>query len=161
MNEIHLLAIVEVPKSDRVICQAPGCNHPVYKRIHVVKRDDALQVLGSECFKKLFGESLSVPSYGSTEGKLLTPEERQLLIENTSRLIEKLEAEHLAAKKLKSFKPVAPEVVRATPLSTPSRLTNYAAELQAKQELRNEFGINPDLPGWSGLVQARMKELLR
>jgi hypothetical protein len=65
MTEFRLLAVVEVPQADRVVCQAPGCKHPVYKRIHVVQEDGRLTVLGSECFKKLFGEGHSAPSYGS------------------------------------------------------------------------------------------------
>jgi hypothetical protein len=97
MTEFRLLAVVEVPQADRVVCQAPGCKHPVYKRIHVVQKDGQLTVLGSECFKKLFGEEHSAPSYGSGEGRLLTLEERQLLVENTARLIAQFEAEHQAA----------------------------------------------------------------
>ena len=97
MTDICLLAVVEVPQSDRVVCQAPNCKHSVYKRIHVVQRNGVLTVLGSECFKKLFGEEHAKPSYGSGEGRLLTPEERQLLVENTARLITQFEAEHQAA----------------------------------------------------------------
>ena len=97
MTEFRLLAVVEVPQADRVVCQAPGCKHPVFKRIHVVQKNGQLTVLGSECFKKLFGEGHSAPSYGSGEGRLLTPEERQLLVENTARLIAQFEAEHQAA----------------------------------------------------------------
>jgi hypothetical protein len=97
MTEFRLLAVVEVPQAYRVVCQAPGCKHPVYKRIHVVQKDGQLTALGSECFKKLFGEGHSAPSYGSGEGRLLTLEERQLLVENTARLIAQFEAEHQAA----------------------------------------------------------------
>ena len=100
MTDFRLLAVVEVPQADRVVCQAPSCKHPVYKRIHVVQKDGQLTVLGSECFKKLFGEGHSAPSYGSGEGRLLTLEERQLLVENTARLIAQFEAEHQAALEL-------------------------------------------------------------
>jgi len=93
----QLLAIVEVPHADRVLCQAAGCKHPVYKRIHVVRKDGELTVLGSECFNKLFGRARIKPLYGSGEGRLLTPEERQLLIENTERLISQFEDEYQAA----------------------------------------------------------------
>lgn len=97
MTEFRLLAVVEVPQADRVVCQAPGCKHPVYKRIHVVRTNGQLAVLGSECFKKHYGEAQSAPSYGSGEGRLLTPEERELLVANTARLIAQFETEHLAA----------------------------------------------------------------
>lgn len=40
----ELLAIVEVDKADRVVCQADGCGHSVYRRIHVVRHDGRLGV---------------------------------------------------------------------------------------------------------------------
>lgn len=96
MVDISLVTVVEVPKDERVYCQAPHCKHPVFKRIHVVRQDGHITVLGSECFKKLFGEYQGTPRYGSSEGRLLSPEERELLIHNTERLIERFEAEHQA-----------------------------------------------------------------
>ena len=57
MSSGQLLAIVEVSPERRINCQAPGCGRSVYKRIHVVQENGALQVLGSECFKKLVGIS--------------------------------------------------------------------------------------------------------
>lgn len=94
MTEVRLLVVVEVPQTDRVVCQAQGCKHPVYKRIHVVQKDGQLIVLGSECFKKHFGTVQSAPRYASGEGRQLTPEERGLLANNTARLIATFEAEH-------------------------------------------------------------------
>ena len=170
MTDACLLAVVEVPQSDRVICRAPGCKHPVYKRIHVVLENGAITVLGSECFKKLFGEKLSTPSYGTSEGRLLTPEERQLLIDNTARLIEQFEVEHLVT--LEKARLAEEQAARAkftaiqnaqkpspqTISASDSRL--QSALLQAKQEFRSQ-GIDPDLPGWRGLILKRAKELLR
>jgi hypothetical protein len=160
MADIRLLAIVEVPKNDRVVCQAQGCGHSVYKRIHVVQSDGVITVLGSECFKKLFGESLTVPNYGGAEGRLLTQEERLLLIENTARLIEQFEAERQAAlDAIASQQHALPFPPSPDPI--PRRLSVHAAELQVKQELRDTMGINPELPGWQGLVQLKIRELLR
>lgn len=36
-----LLAVVGVEKANRVVCQAPGCGHGVYRRIHVVRHDNS------------------------------------------------------------------------------------------------------------------------
>lgn len=99
MHSAQLLAIVEVPHDDRVRCQATGCNHPVFRRIHVVRDESGIHVYGSECFKKLFlglPVASAAPAYTSTEGRPLTDEERQLLVENTERLIQQLEAEYQA-----------------------------------------------------------------
>ena len=57
MSTAQLLAVVEVPRDVRVRCQAAGCNHPVFRRIHVVREGAAVQVYGSECFKRLFESS--------------------------------------------------------------------------------------------------------
>lgn len=86
----RLLAVVEVERADAVQCQHQGCNHRVYKRIHVVEDTGRLLVLGSTCFEKRFGsgEALGRPSYGGDNGRRLSPEERQLLVDNTARFIE-------------------------------------------------------------------------
>lgn len=99
----YLIAVVEVNKDDRILCQAVGCGHSVYKRIHVVHDGDAITVVGSECFKRIYTgleQSAQNPRYGSSEGRLLTPDERLALLENTGRLIAILEAEHLEAERL-------------------------------------------------------------
>ena len=184
MTDARLLSVVEVPQSDRVVCQAPGCKHPVYKRIHVVLQIGALTILGSECFKKLFGEELSSPSYGTGEGRLLTPDERVLLIENTARLIAQFEEEHkavlerahLAAERrtqiaaeqqaaLAQRQPIPRNPALVAPASSSKEVSEndpryQAALLQAKQEFRSR-GLNPDLPGWRGMVIYRARELLR
>ena len=97
MSTPELLAIVEVPRDERVRCQAPGCNHPVFRRIHVIRQGETISVLGSECFKRLFTNlpvASATPKYSSSEGRHLTDEERQLLVDNTRRLIEQFEVEY-------------------------------------------------------------------
>lgn len=92
-----LLAIVEVEQSDRVMCQAEGCGHPVFKRIHVVRIAGSIKVFGSACFERLFssrGKTFSVPAFGSSDGRRLTAEEKLLLLQNTEALIFSLEKEH-------------------------------------------------------------------
>lgn len=94
----QLLAVVGVDEADRVVCQAEGCGHGVYRRIHVVRHDDgSLGVYGSGCFQRLFGRLVKKsPRYGGGEGRELTAEERQMLAGNTERLIAQFETEHQA-----------------------------------------------------------------
>lgn len=97
-----LLAIVEVDKSDRIQCLAEGCGHSVYKRIHVVLVGLEFKVLGSQCYERLYGHasSASLPQYGSGTGRLLSAEERQVLVENTATFIERLETERIELERL-------------------------------------------------------------
>jgi hypothetical protein len=171
----QLLAIVEVPRDDRVRCQASGCHHPVFRRIHVVRENGAVRVFGSECFKKLFDAfpvATSTPRYTTADGRHLTEEERQLLIENTERLIQQFEAEHqsklarkaaiAATRKLldpPSALPIASAPSPPTPLPV-NAAARQAAEAQAKQLVRAKFGVDPELPGWRGLVLAEVRRIL-
>ena|SRR5665647_2313190 len=174
MSTAQLLAVVEVPRDVRVRCQAAGCNHPVFRRIHVVREGAAVQVYGSECFKRLFGSSpvgSSTPRYTSSDGRHLTEEERQLLIENTERLIQQFEAEDqaelarkaaLATTRQPPVTPAAPPVAPAPPLPPPpiSAAARQTAEARARQIVRSKYGVDPELPGWRGLVLAEVLRIL-
>lgn len=97
-NGAYLLAVVEVDKANRVLCQAEGCGHPVYKRIHVVLAGMEFKVLGSQCYERLYGRATltsQAPQYGTAAGRLLTLEERLVLVENTAAFIEALEAKRV------------------------------------------------------------------
>jgi len=169
MTSAKLLAVVEVSREDRVRCQASGCNHGVFRRIHVVLESEKISVYGSECFKKLFAGtaiSWSLPYYTSSEGRCLTEEERQLLIENTARLVQQFEAERQT--QLERETGLKPSPAPVTPVLPPlprspvtGSAAQQAAEEQAKQLLRKQYGINPELPGWYGLVQSEAKRILR
>ncbi len=173
MTAAQLLAVVEVPRDDRVRCQAAECNHPVFRRIHVVREGEVVRLYGSECFKRLFAGlpvASSTPRYTSSEGRHLSEEERQLLIENTERLIQQFESayqEELAQRAAHttsrpSFARAAPATSPAsTPSAADSPAARIAAESQAKQIVRSKYGVNPDLPGWRGLVLMEMERLLR
>ncbi|MCU6501970.1 hypothetical protein LPN04_29680 [Rugamonas sp. A1-17] len=89
-RDVTLLAIVEVDKADSVVCQAEGCGRSVYKQIHVVLDAGEFVVLGSGCFKHLYGHSAipHMPHWGSGTGRRLTDEERVVLQENTARFVE-------------------------------------------------------------------------
>lgn len=92
----RLLAIVEVERADAVQCQHQGCNHRVYKRIHVVDDAGKLLVLGSTCFEKRYGSGVALgrPSYGGDNGTRLSAEERQLLVDNTSKFIDRFRLQY-------------------------------------------------------------------
>jgi hypothetical protein len=46
------------------------------------------------------------------------------------------------------------------PQSIVSPAARAAAETQAKANVRSKYGVNPELPGWRGLVLYEMKRLL-
>jgi hypothetical protein len=171
----QLLAVVEVDKADRVVCQAEGCGHGVYRRIHVVRHgDDSLGVYGSDCFGRLFGHIADkAPQYGGGDGRELTAEERLLLAENTERLIAQFEAEHqalleqarLRQEQLEKVEQAAREAAERRRIEAERRRPPTAAEIatveaQAKAVVRQKFGVDPDIPGWRGLVLVEARKLL-
>lgn len=170
MSATQLLAVVEVPRDVRVRCQAAGCHHPVFRRIHVVREGAAVHVYGSECFKRLFESSpvgSSTPRYTSSDGRHLTQEERQLLIENTERLIQQFEDEYQAELTRKAElaatirSPVMPAAPPAQPPPPPiSAAARQAAEAEARQIVRARYGVDPELAGWRGLVLAEVRRIL-
>lgn len=129
--DAYLLAIVEVDKADRIQCQAEGCGHSVYKRIHVVLAGLEFKVLGSQCYERLYGResSATVPQYGSGTGRLLTAEERQILVENTATFIERLEAERIELERIAALQAARQREMEleqaarlsAMPISRPAR----------------------------------------
>lgn len=160
MSSASLLAVVEVPVDDRVRCQAPGCNHTVYKRIHVVRIERSLRVLGSTCFEKLFkGQAIAreSPRFTQSNGRELTEAERALLVQNTEQLIAHLEAAY--EKALRDSNASQP-----TPKLPPTRhkrrgfstrdheVMDPLLEAEAKRRVREKHGVDPDQPGWRGLV---------
>lgn len=182
----QLLAIVEVDRAQRVTCQAPGCGHSVYKRIHVVRQGATLGVYGSDCFARLFGGGVDTGDvrYGGGAGRLLTQDERDMLASNTQALIDRFEAELQAALDLQRQR-MANEALEAQALR--DRMTAQAAELaaaraeqerhaaqyraalaqrealaliEAKQMVRDRHHVNPDLPGFVGLVKMYQKQIL-
>lgn len=92
-----LLAVVEVNKEDRVICQAEGCGRHVFKRIHVVLESGTVSVLGQQCYSNIYLDGSESPNtysyYTGNESRKLTPEEIALLINNTEWLIAQFENE--------------------------------------------------------------------
>ena len=79
----------------RVQCQQPGCKHSVYAAVHVEEEDGRLLVLGSTCFAKRYGSShaLGHAQYGGSSGRMLTEDERLMLLQNTEALLAHFEAQ--------------------------------------------------------------------
>jgi len=175
-----LLAVVEVPHDERVRCAAEGCGHSVYRRVHLVRADGTTKVYGSDCFARLFGSTptgQSLPSYGSGAGRPLTPDERELLQQNTERLIEQFEQEHQAAiaeaerrrmllaqrltqHALPSIQ--RPVVQRRPEPRLPTPAESAEAEARARRFLAERFpGVDIDLPGFKGLLHLEVEKILR
>lgn len=177
--DAELLAVVEVDRAERVTCQAPGCGHAVYKRIHVVRHDGLVRVYGSDCFDRLFRHitRASSPRYGSTIGRLLSADERQILAQNAEQLVARFEAEFQHAQERlrrhsRGARPLVqsvrtgamfiarPSAARDVPAPGPTAAELAAVESEAKQLVRARYGVDPDAPGWQGLVMACQRELL-
>jgi hypothetical protein len=170
----ELLAIVEVDRVDRVACQAAGCGHSVYRRIHVVRHDGTLGVYGSDCFARLFSGLVNhEPRYGGGAGRDLTAEERRMLVENTARLIAQFEVEQQQALEQARLRRAQAEVLERAAAERAERAkadadrrrAPTAAELasveeEAKRMVRAEYDVDPNLPGWRGLVLTYQRKLL-
>lgn len=109
----ELLQIVEVDPECKVRCCAPNCHRPVYKRIHVIRENGAIIVLGEICYKLLYeGAESKKSNYFTGHSRKLSAEERKLLIENTDALIKQFELESQVVIK----KPAVP-IYSSSPIS--------------------------------------------
>ena len=112
----------------------------------------------------------AIPKYSSSEGRHLTDEERQLLVENTRRLVEQFEAEYQvelervaalrAARKPEAAATLPPHIEALRHPPPPSAEERRLAEARAKEVVRKKYGVDPELPGWRGLVLVEMRALL-
>jgi hypothetical protein len=112
-----LLAIVEVDQDLKVYCQADGCTATVYKRVHVVDENGVIKILGGTCYSKIYGDSeyeQRFSHYTGIESRKLTPEEREMLLNNTEALIERFAAQ-AALKSLDNME--APTLPQSPPQS--------------------------------------------
>ncbi|MDP2369715.1 hypothetical protein [Rhodoferax sp.] len=125
----ELCAMVAVDFSARVRCEQPGCGHAVYRRIHVVRDEGKLLVMGSTCFAKRYGsnDALGPARHGggsSDSGRQLTEAERQLLVSNTAALLSQFEQERAPAPQ-----PVQPAgVITNRSEATPRKQTQPAIQ---------------------------------
>lgn len=169
--EPTLLGVVEVERNSRIRCQAPGCNHAVYKAIHLVEVDRRLILLGSQCCGKLFGWTSRSRSASYTTGeRRLSAEERGQLETNTSELLQKLKTEHEArlerAKERQRIAEASRSVIGTARNRQPAVRRQLgttipaAVERQAKEIVRAKYQIDPDLAGWRGLVLQAAREIM-
>lgn len=211
---MKLLGFVEVPKSDRIRCDHEGCDHTVYKKIHVVETDDGLRLIGGTCYRHHYRGLVdeSEARYGGGEGYLLTPAEREQIKENTEALrsiLEQRYAEYLArlaeenqaaapgqrsmafdedpwpaddddqedddrpgdsqpgtgTRTLTEYDRWAMEALSPGRCVHPSVLPADEGSINDRDILAfayfiertaiERFGLDPDLPGWVGLVKAK------
>ena len=165
MTEPNLIAVIEVESTQAIRCQAPGCQHKVYRAIHILDMQGELKLYGSQCCKKLFGwvNGERTPTYSFGGGRL-TDEERALLEANTTGLLKMLEAKRRAAQ------PALHATTQATILQRGARSVGRRAGFrlpidddvrqQAKAVIREKHGVDPDLPGWRGLVDIEARKLI-
>jgi hypothetical protein len=148
-GELEFVAIVEVPEHKKIVCQAEGCGHSVFRRVHVIKQGSDIGVFGSTCAAKMFGQLLknSRPTIHMSEGINLSEPDVELLEQNTRELIAKLQRE-LEKENLKTIAEVVDYL-----FMTDTQLEQYCLD-EVKSRFRKERGINPDLSGWAGWVQS-------
>jgi hypothetical protein len=134
-SQARLRAVVAVDMNKRVQCQQPGCKHSVYAAVHVVEEDGRLLVLGSTCFVKRYGSShaLGHAQYGGRGGRLLTEDERLMLIENTQALLAHFEAQ--AAEEAEAAA-LAQEQTRTDELQRKQQMLDKLQRLRAADEER-------------------------
>lgn len=151
LDDVQLLAIVEVSKEERILCRAPNCKHSVYKRIHVIKVNNTITVYGSECFKKLVGQNTELkPQFSTSIGRGLTSEERALLLENTEKLIAQFAAETLQAQtKVITTQPIpSEEISQPIPTIKPQQnnLDLWEQRQAAKESWQHKTFTRPPQP---------------
>jgi hypothetical protein len=122
----------------------------VYRRIHVVRENGKLLVLGSTCFAKRYGADTALGSarFGAGEGRPLTQAERQLLVNNTEALLERFEEEaavHLHAAEVKA----TTSALRSIPVSA----LHHAAASKPHQETPWAW-VKP----WSSVIYLKLKD---
>ena len=159
-----LIAVLTVEKDERIRCQSSGCNHPVFKRIHVVRLGPEFKLLGSSCYRKeysSYAEAGQPPRFTSKSGRHLTESDRELLIVNSERLIAKLESGWLLQQMECSPRPR--NRTRKRGYLNHDVLANIPASVvaEARERISREFGINANLSGWYALVVDEVKAILR
>jgi hypothetical protein len=169
MSGVFLVAVVEVEKENRIVCQAPGCGRAVYRRIHIALADDAFTLLGSDCFERLYGADgqVHMPYYDWGPGRRLTDEERAQLTQNTAEFIERLELErtrHLANAVKVETVAVVPRPVASMPTPFTGGASHYYYNVHDPSSFPYEGAAalnwkwSTDRPATARLVRASLEE---
>jgi len=158
MDKFELLTVIEVSENNKVLCQFKNCNRPVFKKVHIVRNNEKIQILGSECYKKQYGEHHALnkvkPIYGAASGIALSEDERSLLLENTEELIRQLRKKHqdneaLSEKKAFDYSKLSDSELRKVVLE------------KTKEDFRVDKGLDPELLGWSGWIKSDAEKLFQ
>ncbi|HSX83762.1 MAG TPA: hypothetical protein VLE50_00085 [Cellvibrio sp.] len=154
MSALELLAVIEVPETKPVLCQAQHCGRSVFRAVHVVQVGDDLRIYGSECAKQLLGFTGAKGRSDRTEVVTgdLSERDVDLLNENTAALIDELR---------RRFEKTQPQKNRAVDPKTLTRaqLKTYCLNI-VKERFRAEKGVNPEQPGWLGWVNREARDLM-
>ncbi len=158
MEEVELLAVISTTEENAILCGADGCGAKVYKRIHVIRRQSGLGIYGSTCAKKLLGSERVIdrtlaPPIRSME-RLLSARDMDLLQSNTEQLLAELR---------ETYDSMAEEAVSSDGLPnyetwTDSKLFDHCMDL-ARAQFHEKRGLDPDKPGWVGLLRQDADEL--
>ena len=163
-----LIAIVEVDEASGIQCQAPDCNHTVFRKIHVLRSLGAVKAVGSSCFKQFYlseGQAKPAPLFTTRSGRILSSEERKLLLEDVERLVLRFESQHVLSK-LDVGRHTGESSQRRRQKKGPSMNDSLALVRPeivalAKKHVAAKLGVDPELPGWRGHVLEAVKAILR
>jgi hypothetical protein len=161
-----LIAIVEVDEASGIRCQAPECNHTVFRKIHVLRTAGAVKAVGSSCFKQFYlseGQVKPAPLFTTKSGRILSSEERELLLEDVERLILRFESQHGLSRLDGHTGETSQRRQRKKSPSMSDSLALVRPEIVAlaKKNVAARLGVDPNLPGWRGLVLEAVKAILR
>lgn len=177
LTAVWLHSIIGMDSKEQGIrCQAEDCNHVVFRRIHVVNINGQFRLYGSTCFDQLIKSNPvldATPRFQLLGGEArgLTEAERQLLEANTQQLLELIEQEYADAAaaraaelaRLKEENDKRYDIGNGGSLFRGKPAAYYAPYPEreeippelwglAKARVRAEHKIDPDQPGWHGLV---------
>ena len=160
----QLIAIVEVDEEAGIRCQAPDCNHFVFRKIHVLRTAGAVKVVGSSCFKHFYlleGQAKPAPLFTTRSGRILSTEERKLLSEDVERLVLRFESQHVLSQIEGRPKSDKPRQKRRSGLTDPLALVRPDIVALAKRSVAANLGVDQNRPGWRGHVLEAVKTILR
>jgi hypothetical protein len=172
MAELLTIASVDIEKSIR--CQAPGCGHRVYRKIHAVQDGEKIILLGQTCYGRMYKkEEPRYGEYGGGYGKPLTNEERELLFQNTEKFIELIknrfekygcdliagENDFLVDALSKKYNVPPKSITILSGKQFPIERLN-AIDAEAKENLAKGYKINAAEIGWKSLLLSEVERLI-
>ena len=159
MNNIELIAVVELPEANKVLCQFGDCGRKIYREVHVIRIDGQIVVYGSSCVKKAFGEVPKRSDKSILGGRTISlsdPDDIAKLEQNTAELVKEWEERAAQHEQAEVEKRQADDTFE----KDASREEIFAECLaQTKERFRRDRGIDPEAPGWSQWVLSEAEKL--